>query len=324
MANPKPKVYFAYGNDEFAMAEFVLSMKSMLGDDSTADMNTLTFSAKDLDWPAFESAASSIPFLSSRRLIILDHVESFSKDTAQSERLIELFEQIPESTALLAMERYSNRSSQKPSMLHEWATRHPDLCYLRACTTPEGPGFTTWLIERATEDGGSIEPEAAGLLAEWTQEDPRLAAQELRKLLDYVDLQRSIQVEDVEQCTPYRGQSSIFALVDAIGQRQGELAVKTLYQVLQEEDIGYAFAMILRQFRLILLAREQIDSGQTPGKRIHRSDFVVKKVAAQARNFSLADLERIYHELLEIDLRSKNGEMALDVGLDRFVSLIAS
>ena len=144
------------------------------------------------------------------------------------------------------------------------------------------------------------------------------------ELLDYVDLQRPINVDDVEQCTPYRGQSSIFALVDAIGQRQGEEALRKLHEVLMEDDASYAFAMILRQFRLIIRARDMIDSAKTPDHTVHRSKFVVKKVAAQARNFSLSDLENIYRELLEIDLRAKNGQMDLDVALDRLVSVIAA
>jgi DNA polymerase-3 subunit delta len=180
------------------------------------------------------------------------------------------------------------------------------------------------LEEQAAAHGGSFEQDAAELLAEWTQEDPRLASQELRKLLDYVDLQRAIRVEDIEQCTPYRGQTTIFALVDALGQRRGEEAQKILHQVLQDADVRSVFGMIIRQFRLILLAKDLMDSGKVPGNTIHKSDFVVKKVSTQARNFTLADLERIYHELLAIDLRSKNGEMDLEIALDSLVSVITS
>ena len=214
--------------------------------------------------------------------------------------------------------------SSARATLRKWLDEHPSLAFQRACDTPSGPGFITWLQRRATAEGSSIEKDAAQLLAEWIQEDPRLASHELAKLLDYVDRQRTITVDDVEQCTPYRGQSNIFALVDAIGQRRGDKAMRMLQQVLQEGDASYAFAMILRQFRLILQARDLIDSGLTPDSTIHGSDFVVRKVAAQARNFTLVDVEQIYHELLAIDLRAKNSQMELDVALDCLVAAIAS
>ncbi len=327
MADHPPKIYYLYGDDEYAMAEFTHSLRSKLGDETTAEMNFLAFSTPNLDWPAFESAAISAPFLASRRVVALDQVELLQQKTEDSERLIALFENIPDSTALLLMERASAQSTKKSkdhSPIRRWVEDHPALCYIRSCETPSGSGFVAWLQQRAATLGGSINRDSAELLAEWTQEDPRLAAQELDKLLDYVAFQRSIEVADVEQCTPYRGQSSIFALVDAIGLRQGEQAIAKLHQVLQEDDANYAFAMILRQFRLILRARELIDSGKPPDRSVHHSDFVVRKVASQARNFTLGDLERIYHELLEIDLASKNGQMELDVALDRLVSVITS
>jgi DNA polymerase-3 subunit delta len=326
MAETPPKVYLLHGDDEFAMAEFVQDMKKKLGDDTAAEMNFQVFNASDLDWPAFEAAASSMPFLAKRRLVVLDQVERFQKVTEQSERLTQLLEHIPDSTALLLIERSTSSSSKrgKSSSLTRWAEEHPDLCYIRSCETPHGSGFVSWLLKRAIEVGGAIEQDAAVLLSEWTQEDPRLASQELNKLLDYVDLKRPINVDDVEQCTPYRGQSSIFSLVDAIGQRQGEEAVRKLHEVLQEDDASYAFAMILRQFRLIIRARDMIESAKSPDHTVHQSAFVVKKVATQARNFSLSDLEHIYRELLEIDLRAKNGQMDLDVALVRLVSVITA
>jgi DNA polymerase-3 subunit delta len=327
MTDHPPKIYFLHGDDEFAMAEFIQSLKNKLGDESSVELNYFAFDAPTLDWPAFEAAACSIPFLAHRRIIVLDHVEHFIKDQEKCDRLIALFDQTPESTALLLLERKSSAStkqSKETSVLKRWAEKHPGLCYIRSCETPGGSGFVSWLQGRAAVSGGSIENDASELLADWTQEDPRLASQELAKLLDFVDYQRPIQIADVEQSTPYRGQSNIFALVDAIGLRQGKEAIAKLHQVLQEDDASYAFAMIIRQFRLILRARELIDSGKTPDRSIHRSEFVVRKVAAQARNFSLPDLERIYHELLEIDLESKNGGMELDVALDRLVSVITT
>lgn len=323
MNKPKPRVYFLHGDDEFAMAEFIKDLRLKVGDDSTADMNIVTFNTSDLDWADLEAAANSTPFLSDRRLLILYEVEKIKNAPARSDRLIALCEHIPESTALLLVER-NPKTSSKMSPIHKWAKKNPEICFIRTCTTPQGARFRSWLEEQAAAHGGSFEQDAAELLAEWTQEDPRLASQELRKLLDYVDLQRAIRVEDIEQCTPYRGQTTIFALVDALGQRRGEEAQKILHQVLQDADVRSVFGMIIRQFRLILLARDLMDSGKVPGNTIHKSDFVVKKVSTQARNFTLADLERIYHELLAIDLRSKNGEMDLEIALDSLVSVITS
>jgi DNA polymerase III delta subunit len=80
MVETPPRVYLLQGDDEFAMTEFVQSMKRKLGDDTAAEMNFQFYKASDLDWPSFEAAASSLPFLSNRRLVVLDQVEHFHKD----------------------------------------------------------------------------------------------------------------------------------------------------------------------------------------------------------------------------------------------------
>lgn len=303
------------------MTEFIHSLKKKLGDETTAEMNYSEFNASTLDWSELESTANSMPFLASRRLIVLDQTERFQKDSEGLERLLVLLDQLPPSTAFLLLERVS---ASKDSKLRQWVKAQASTSYIRACQTPKGSRFSAWLQKRAEQEGGAIEHQAAELLSDWIQEDPRLAAQELAKLLDYVDRQRPIVIDDVEQCTPYRGQTNIFDLVDAIGLRRGDEAQKKLHQVLQEQDPRKVFPMILRQFRLILRARELMDAGLPPDESVHKSSFVVKKVTAQARNFTLADIEKIYHELLAIDLRSKSGQMDLDVALDRLVATVTA
>jgi DNA polymerase III delta subunit len=51
--------------------------------------------------------------------------------------------------------------------------------------------------------------------------------------------------------------------------------------------------------------------------------FVADKIARQAVNFPLTRLEAIYHDLLDIDLASKRGQVDLEVALDTLVAGLA-
>lgn len=327
MSETPPTIYYLYGDDEFAMTEFIHNMKNKLGDETAAELNYFQFNANDLDWPELEAASKALPFLSSRRLIVLDHSERFQQNTTVFTKLTDLLMQVPHSTAFVVIERGSSLIKKRGSdisTLHQWIDDHKTISFKRACFAPHGTAFVTWLQNRASAEGGVLSKDAAELLAEWIEEDPRLATQELRKLLDYVNREHEITIEDVEQCTPYRGQSNIFALVDAIGLRQGAEAQERLHEIMQQEDPGFVFGMIVRQFRLIIRARECIDAGLPLNENVHQSDFVVKKVTSQARNFTMPDLENIYRELLSIDLRSKQGHMDLDVALDRLIAAVST
>ena len=179
-------------------------------------------------------------------------------------------------------------------------------------------------MNRCQSLGGEIEPAAAHLLAESVAEDLFLANQELTKLLDYVDRKRPIEINDVERLTPFHGQSDVFAMVDALGQRRGQEALQRLRQLLEDKDPKYAFAMIVRQFRLLLRAREALDLGLNTQQVLRVHPFVVNKVSAQAGNFSLADLERIYHKLLAIDLATKTGQASVEVELDSLIATLSN
>jgi DNA polymerase III delta subunit len=81
--------------------------------------------------------------------------------------------------------------------------------------------------------------------------------------------------------------------------------------------------MMTRQFRLLLRAREAIDMGLNPQQTLGVHPFVAGKVTEQARNFSLSDLERIHHRLMEIDLADKTSQIQLDAALVGLIAAVA-
>jgi DNA polymerase-3 subunit delta len=180
-----------------------------------------------------------------------------------------------------------------------------------------------WLTRRARFHGVAIEPEAAQVLAELAGEDAEGADQELAKLRDYVDGERPIRVADVELLTSFHGQPDVFAMVDALGKRDARTALDRLQRLLQEEDPHYAFVMVIRQFRLLLRAREALDAGKNPLQALGVHPFVAGKVAEQARNFRLSDLERVYRRLMEIDLADKSGGSQLEATLVGLFAAVA-
>jgi len=79
----------------------------------------------------------------------------------------------------------------------------------------------------------------------------------------------------------------------------------------------------VRQFRLLLQAREMLDNGKTLGevtKTLKLHEFVGKKVIGQAQRFSMDILEAIYRRLLEMDESIKTGLVEPDLALEAFVA----
>ena len=329
MNRPPPTVYLLYGDDDLAIREFVGQLRERLGDPSTADMNTQHFLARGLDLGSFEEACHALPFIAPRRLVFINHIEDLPSGKAWRERFFSILASLPPSTALVLAE-YGSVGSEKDereyksrSSLFRWRVERPDETFIRKCATPRGAAFVSWLRNRCHQMGGGIDTQAAHQLAEFVAEDASMASQELSKLLVYVDRKRPIEIEDVNGLTPFHGQSDVFAMVDSIGQRDGAKALKRLHRLLEVDDPMYAFAMIVRQFRLLIQAREALDEGVDPKEVMRVHPYVAGKISAQSRNFSRADLDHIYHRLLSIDLWSKSSSADRAVELDSLITALS-
>ena len=328
MATPPPIVYYLFGTDEFAISEFIQNLRSKLGDDTTADMNITLFDGTNLDMATFEETCMSMPFLTDRRIVVLNHANQLPKKDPWLTHFTDLLSRLPRTTALVIVEFHDaadrNKRSKKSSPLLVWANEHRDRCFTRQFDNPEGVHFVSWLKSRCIEGGGEISEPAAQLFAEYVVEDPRLADMELGKLLDYVDRSRQIEVADVEKLTPYTGQADVFELVDAIGARDSTRAQRLLHQLMRSDDAHYAFAMIARQVRLLILVRDCLDRGADPANSLGKVSFLARRLSAQANNFSILDLEYLYQTLLEIDLNVKRGNISLEPSMDNLIASLST
>jgi DNA polymerase III subunit delta len=315
--NNPPTLYLLHGDDELAASEFVTRLRAKVGDPSAVVLNMHEFNADGLDLGALAQACRAAPFLARRRLVVVRPASALVADAGRQARLEALLGQLPPTTALVLIEP---RPLAKTSPLLRWAGDHADSTLVREFAVPHGEAFVRWVRQRCLQLGGDIDPQAAFLLAELVGDDPRLADQELTKLLDYVDRLRPIGSEDVERLTPFGGQSNVFAMVDALGMQDGPTALNHLHRLLEDEPPQYALAMIARQFRLLLLAREAIETGQDPRQALRVHPFVAGKIAAQARRFTLPQLEDVLRGLLAMDTSIKTGQTDEKVALDAFIA----
>jgi DNA polymerase-3 subunit delta len=159
-----------------------------------------------------------------------------------------------------------------------------------------------------------------------TGEDTRQAAQEITKLLTYVNYAHAIGIEDVEAVSIVTASVDVFDLVDALGSQNGKLAQKLFHRLLEEKDAFEVFGMIVRQFRLLTLTRDVLDEGGTLPEvtdvlGVH--PYVAEKSFKQARAFTMETLSAVYHRLLAMDEAAKTGGMPLDASLDMLIMELA-
>ncbi len=333
-----PTVYLLYGDDEVSLSEFVRDrLISKLGDPALADLNLTRFDGRSVTLADLRGAGSALPFLASRRLVIVTgYLSGLAKRPGgkrEAESLVKFFAELPPSTALVfveVLEPMDGRGREDPlgkSPVVQWArSAGPAAAFVRAFEMPRGAGLPGWVMRRARKQGGQFTPQAAETLAEAVGDLPRLLDSEILKLLTYANFERPVEPEDVERLTPYAGQPNIFTMVDALGHGDGSTAFKELHRLLEGKSPTEAylsiFPMIVRQFRLLLQAREALESGggeRELARALRLHPYVAEKIARQSQNFTLPALEAIYHKLLEVDEKYKTGQLEGPAALDLLV-----
>ncbi len=336
-----PLIYILRGDDDLAGRKFIADTQKSLGDAASVEMNTTYLDGASYSEEDLRSAAYSIPFLSMKRLVILSNPLSRLPERNSQERFLHLLDQIPGTSLIILIVkdtwRYKkNKSGEweidwqilKPNhWLVKWsqaAGGRVKMLDVRQPSLKEMPG---WIQKTALDRGGRFEPAAAETLADMVGMDTTLANHEIEKLLTYVDLKRPVEVGDVKKLTASGMLSNVFELVDAVSERDAGTAVRHMEGLLEQGDPSSLFFMIVRQFRLLLQAREILDEGGQVSniqQELNQPAFVANKLVRQAKRFSIKEIEEIYHKLIILDEDMKTSRITPVLGINLLVAEICA
>jgi DNA polymerase-3 subunit delta len=328
LPEPQAGIHILHGEDEFSIAEVIQQRFAALGDPTMADMNTTRLDGRANTLDDLATAVSALPFLTPYRLVIFIHPLERLKSSAQQKRLLEILSRLPPTTLLiLALDRTlteeRDRKRKQIHWLERWGEENADRVVMRLFPVPTGVELARWIQARARVHQGQFTLQAANLLAQQIGPELRVLDHEIQKLLAYVNYTRPVEGDDVQHLTPKTARVGDFALVDALRDRNSRQALQVLRRLLEEEEPLFLFHRVVGQFRILIQAREVLERGGNKDDlarelRIH--PYAAQISIEHARRFAMADLELIYHRLLEIDVAMKTGVMPGELALDVLVT----
>ena len=330
---PTPRYYILHGEDELARSETLDKLQARLGDSDLATLNTTMFNGAKTTLTELKNTCNTVPFLTRRRMVVVEGLLTRlaklpkgqkKKSNWQKEYLNALAEylpHLPETTRLIFVE--PGQLPHNHPILRQ--AEQDEFGYVRAFEPPKD--LVKWVRRRAADKGGEFSPQAAVALVEAISANQRLLDQEIEKLLAYTNMARPVTSEDVSLLVPYAQEAVIFDAVDALGQRDGAKAVTLVHNLLEHgNEPLYLFAMIVRQFRLLIQVKELSEQGLAPpaiAKAIKLHPFPTRKLYVQARNFSLQQLDQVHRHMLDIDVQIKTGQIDSIMALDLLIAGLA-
>jgi DNA polymerase III subunit delta len=316
-----PNIFFLFGNDEFAISRKLKDFGSDFSDPTSADMNTALLDARSVSEDDLGNAVNAMPFLAKRRLVLLANPSAKYNNASARKKFLDYIGKAPDTTRLVMYESVEPRDVEK-HWLVKWAEKNNNLIQTKAFMLPRLKDMTGWIVNETKNQGGKIEQRAAEMLKDMVGVDTRQAGMEIAKLLAYVNWARPVTVQDVEAVCIVTSQQSVFDFVDALANGNGKSAQHLLHRLLETEDEFSLWGMVVRQFRLLIQAREILDGRGTRddvARALGVHPFVAEKAVQQAARFSIESLEAIYHRLLSIDEGVKKSQITLDLAMDTLV-----
>lgn len=314
-------LYIFHGPNDFARNEKIAEIRTSLGDPVVADLNITTLDGRDLRLGEIRNYADSMPFMSDRRIVIIQgYVSQLKSQSDEMGYLVDYLEQIPATTDLILVE------------MESLPKNHPVLKLANKVQASvinfgdlDRDSLRPWIMQRVKSLQATIEPDAVDLLARLVGSNLRTLNSEIEKLTLYVGGSRSIQSQDIKLLVPYTEEAENFGLTNAIGQRNARWAYDQLRKLLDEGKHPMSLlGSIAAQVRGLLEVKDMAERGLSPPEiaklKGWRSDYAAKMRLKEAANFSMARLEEILEMLLEMDLAIKTGRIDSLLALDTLVA----
>ena len=318
-------IYLLYGGDELSIDETLSSLKAEVGSAEVRDFNITSMRGAALTPEELFATCATVPFLSDKRLVIVEGLLSLFEaggpgPTGRWEGLSDRLSALPDTTDLVFSD---GRLSQSNPLLGQLRPLAKTLTF----PSPTARELPDWIRERAAKRGVRIEPRAISAMADAIGGNLRIMDMELQKLSLYRSGEE-VRHQDVEELVAYVREANIFGAVDAVLEGRPGMAIRVIHQLLDSgRTPPYVIAMIARQVRFLLLAKELMEQkvpAADMGRRLELSGYPLRKTMEQAPRLTKQRLMDMHRKLLEADLSVKSGPMDEQLVLDILVAELVS
>ncbi|GBD86893.1 DNA polymerase III subunit delta [bacterium BMS3Abin03] len=301
--NIKPLYYF-FGEDYFILQSAVKAVKEAASPFITSDFDKETIYGNDKTIHEVLDYASSFPFGSEKKLIILKEFEK-----VKDKKPLAGYSQSPVDFTVLVVVHNGSISS----ITSEPYKTLMQNGYLFEAKELKGKNLLSWLIKSVEAKGKTILSENAQVLIDMVGEDRNLIEAQLEKILIFMNDQTEITFDYIKDLSSRLKQHSIFDLQNAIGKKQKDKAIEVAFNLLNNgKEPVFIVAMLTKYFtglsRVSELKKENVPLQQAA--RIVGTHHFYYKDYQQARAiYSDDEIRNAFRALLKADLSIKTTSM---------------
>lgn len=183
--------------------------------------------------------------------------------------------------------------------------------------------FVSWAKDILNSQNININKNALDLLIQYSNYDTERFENSIKKL-QLLD-KDSISEEDIKELSPNTLEEDIWKLLDEINTDNGQplLILENLFK--QEVDPNYIISMIVRNIRLITMAKYMIEKGSSYSEIasvLKIPPFTVGPIVNSAKRYNREKIRTIYEKLSSLDYEIKVGRIEPKLGLTLLCTIL--
>jgi len=307
-------LYGLFSEEDFLLSSALAAFAASPAFSDNPSLNIERFLAAETGPPKILDSARTLPFLGSRRLVVVSEVHLYKADQA-AEFLPYFADPSPSTTLVLAGAKLDARTKFAKALSAAGKVHQYKKMYARQ--------LVPWLQGRARLRGKTLEPGAARYLAELAGLGLGALDSELEKLSLYVGKQKRIDLATVQKLLGGSRLYSIFDFTDAVA--AGSLA-RALSAYDQLDSLGEpavrVLAMLTRLFRQLLETRAVLDRGggrDQVQRSLRTPPQATETLVKRARQETPASLAGALKRVLAADVALKSSPGSDRVIMERLV-----
>ncbi len=307
------RVYLFHGEEDFLRNSFKKSLADAVvpPDDN---MNRTLFSGKDTDVSELISLSETLPFMSERRLILVEDSGFFKG--AVPEEFPEYLGHIPEETVII----FNESEVDKKWKMYKAAEKNGKVVL---CEKQGDEELIRWIASYLGKASKKIGRPGAELLLMRTGNDMYSLKNEMDKLISFTGDRDSVTEEDIRNCTGVSLNSSIFAMIDDIAEGRQKAALEKYYELtlLKEAPLRILF-LLSREFNMLLVAKDLLKEGKNDKEMAEVMKvpwFAVKKYVAAAKRFERERIVRAIEDCISTEDDIKKGRINDRIGTEMLI-----
>ncbi len=310
-------VYLLYGEENYLKEDVLKKLRNRLTDSAYRELSYQIFYGDKLLINKIINDLETIPLLSKHKLVVIKEAEKISKD--EEKKLVNYLNRISLKSKFSSLIIIYKK--EKPNK--ELITAIKRVGVAANFSTTDKAKLPLWIKSKFKQSNKKITQEALFFLQSIVSSDLARLFNEIEKIDIFTKNQETIEKEDVMVTIGGSESVNIFTVLDSIGDRDVETAVKGMVK-LNQSDLHHLsiFAMIHRQIKLIFQTKLLLANGfnfKEVEKNLKLPYFVVDKIIKQSKKYTIKEICKSYELLNIADLEFKDSQKEPRIILEELV-----